>query len=57
MSAECRHPRTGVVTTLSGDSFACAPVCDNSDCIAEAMSWVRRLTRRAAYHVLDGAES
>lgn len=58
---ECRHPRVGVVTTLgireSGESFAWAPVCARDECITAAMDWVRRISRRAAYHVLDGAES
>lgn len=53
----CSGPRKGVVTTLaasqSGESFASAPVCDSSECIEDATAWVRRVARRAAYHVKD----
>jgi hypothetical protein len=53
----CSQPRKGVVTTLgahrSGESFASAPVCESRDCIEDAITWVRRVARRAAYHVKD----
>lgn len=56
MSA-CRHPRTGVVTTHPGSyetgSHAATNVCDRPECIAEAVAWVERMTRRPAYHVRD----
>ena len=54
----CTHPRTGVVTShpdgnYQGGSHAATDVCDQPECIAEAMKWVKRYARRKAYHVPD----
>lgn len=62
MSA-CTHPRTGVVTShkprasmfeaVELGAHAQAPVCDLPECIAEALAWVERMTRKTAHHVRD----
>ena len=58
MTAECRHTRTGLVTSrpfggIEGE-YAAAPVCSDDACIAEAKAWVSaRVHGRPAYLVLD----
>jgi hypothetical protein len=56
----CTHARTGVVTShpvtgsyQPGSSHAATNVCDRPECIAEAIAWVERMTRKPAHHVLD----
>ncbi|HEY2086296.1 MAG TPA: hypothetical protein VGH54_09755 [Mycobacterium sp.] len=57
MSAQCTHPRTGVVTsgpwTAASGSHAATNVCDRPECIAEATAWVERVTRRPAIYRRD----
>lgn len=58
MTAECRHPRTGLVSSrpLGGieGEYAAAPVCSDAACIAEAREWVSaRVNGRPSYYVAD----
>jgi hypothetical protein len=56
---ECTHARTGVVTSrhhsLSDESHAETKVCSLPECIAEALTWVTRVSGKPAFHVLDKA--
>jgi hypothetical protein len=53
----CTHsPKTGKVTSQEGHgdgATATTRVCDLPECIAEAITWVERYTRKHAFHVPD----
>jgi hypothetical protein len=55
----CTHDRTGIVTThpvpgsYDNGSHASTNVCDEAECIADAIAWVERYTRKPAHHVPD----
>jgi hypothetical protein len=57
MTVPCDHPRTGIVTSHPNGyvegRHAATNVCDQPDCIAEAIAWVERMTRKPAHHILD----
>lgn len=56
MSAACTHPKTGVVTsdpTGIREKGAQSPVCPSPACITDAEAWVRRVSRKPAFHVPD----
>lgn len=51
----CTHPKTGVVTSDPAgvrEKGAQSPVCNLPACITEAEAWVRRVSRKPAFHVL-----
>lgn len=52
----CTHPKTGIVTSDPAgvrEKGAQSPVCSSPACITEAETWVRRVSRKPAHHVLD----
>lgn len=54
----CEHkPKSGMVTSrpLGGieHEYAAAPVCNRTECIAEATAWVERVSQRKAHYVAD----
>ena len=53
----CTHIKSGIVTSrpLGGieDSYAATRVCDEPECIGEAIGWVERYSHHTAHYVAD----